>query len=252
MKRGQGKALPTGDSPQKSYILVVATASRELNEHSLMLQRFGYRVGTAQTGAQALDMAALSRPSLVIADRILPDMDCLDLLRKLSSDARSLPMIVILPAEEECMEACNFELGGALPALTKPVPAEDLYRAVQAAIEPTPRATIRIRTSLPVKVNNTLLDCSRGECAIDLSAQGMYVRMLKPYRPNRRLTVTVNIGSRAVTADASVLYTRAFGDGPSSSPGMAVKFTDIKPDDQAFLASYIRGEVTSEPGNAEH
>ena len=251
MKRRQGKAIPVGDSPHKSHILVVSSVVRELCDHSLMLQRFGYRVCAAQTGAQALELAALSRPSLVIADRTLPDMDCLDLLRKLSSDARSISMIVILPVAAECVEACNFELGGALPALTKPVAAEDLYRTVQAAIEPTPRATIRIRTSLPVKVNNTLLDCNRGECAIDLSAQGMYVRMLKPFRPNRNLKVTVNIGSRAVTAGASVLYTRAFGDGPSASPGMAVKFTAIEPDDQAFLASYIRGEVTKEPGNAE-
>ena len=229
-----------GESAKQSYLLVVATDTRDIYDTSILLQRFGYFVCAAQSGKQALDMVSLSRPSLVITDLSLPDMSGLDLLRKLSSDARSLPLIVLMPAANEHVEAHTVELGGALPFLVRPLAAEDLYRAVQAAIEPTPRSSLRIRTSLPVAVNNTALDPGRGECATNLSAQGLFVRMRKPYRLNDRLTVSVDIGDRTVTADAAVLYTR----GLPTDSGMAVKFTAIKPEDQAFLAAYIRGEVT--------
>lgn len=244
MKNSKGTAIPAGENPPQNYLLLAATSVRDIYETSLLLQRFGYSVCAAQSGTQAIDMISLSRPSLVITDLSLPDMTGLELLRRISSDASNFPLIVLVPDGNQCVEARNFELGGAIPFLVKPVAAESLYRAVQAAIEPTPRSTIRIRTSLPVVVNNTLLDCSRGECATHLSSQGMYVRMRKPHRPNGRLKITVNIGDRAVTAEAAVLYTRKFRDGLSADPGMAVKFTDIKPEDQALIASYIHREIT--------
>ncbi len=244
MNRKQNRPPAAGSCRTAEYLLLVATSPRDLFEMSLLLQRFGYSVCSAQSGAQALEMAALGRPALVISDLTLPDMSGLELLRKLSTGARSLPLIVTVPPSEEHVEERRFELGGAIPFLVKPLSAESLFRAVQAAIEPTPRSAIRISTRLPVRVNNTLLDAKRGEYATRLSAQGMYVRMRKPFRPNDRLTVTMHIGGRDVTADAAVLYTSTRSDELTGDPGMAVKFTSLRPDDQAFLADYIKGEVT--------
>lgn len=244
MRDDRDAAAAARETPRQDYLLVVTTDLRDIYDISLLLQRFGYRVCSAQSGAQAMEMAALSLPSLVITDLALSDMSGLDLLRKIAIHARSLPFIVMSPAENEHVEERRLELGGSVPVLAKPVSAEELYRAVQAAIESTPRSSLRIRTSLPVSVNSTLLDSRRGECATNLSARGLYVRMRKPYRLNDRLTVTVNIGSRAVTAAAAVLYSRRQDEGLAGEPGMAVKFTTITSEDQAFIASFIRSEVT--------
>ena len=133
---------------------------------------------------------------------------------------------------------------GFAACLQKPVAAEELYRAVQQAVEPTPRSNIRIYTRLPVTVNGVALDCGGGECASVLSEHGMYIRTLAPSPVNTVIALRFTLNGRMIALEAVVLYGHRFGEGPFGEPGMGLKFLRTEPQDQQAIRQFIRNEIT--------
>ena len=69
-------------------ILVVDDKGANLDLLQILLTRHGYRVDTAQDGAQALARARQSPPDLIITDILMPVMDGFTLCRQWKADAR--------------------------------------------------------------------------------------------------------------------------------------------------------------------
>lgn len=255
MPNSPGTAAPGAAGRTKGHILVIAAHTDDLYRISMLLQRFSYPVFTAQSMQQAFDMVTVSKPALVIADLVLPDTSGLDLLRKLGSVARDLPFILLLPGADAHVEKRSVELGGSVPCLAKPVQAEDLFRLVQAAIEPTPRSTIRIQARLPVTVNKVSFDPLKAEYLTDLSEDGMYIRTLRPSARNERVTVQLELNGRSITAEALVIYVHRPIDGLYREPGMALKFEKIDAADHEAIRTHIHAAVTQgiddRPGPAQ-
>jgi two-component system cell cycle response regulator DivK len=72
----------------------------EDNEKSMKLFRDvlavkGYRTLEATTGGQAFDLAAEHRPELVLMDIQLPDIDGVEVLRRLRADERTTSILVL-------------------------------------------------------------------------------------------------------------------------------------------------------------
>lgn len=230
---------------QQRYIMVVAGNPDDLYRTSMLLQRFSYPVCTAQTGAQALEMVNVSRPSLVITELVLPDMGGLDLLRQFGCDARMLPFILLLPSAETHVEKRNVEIGGSIPCLAKPVDAAELFRLVQVAIEPTPRTSIRISIRLPVTVNKIPYNSLKGEYITDLSEDGLYIRTLRPPGKGERISVQFDVSGRTISAEASVLYVHRPSEGLFREPGIAVRFERLASGDRELIQQFISDRVTS-------
>jgi len=113
-------------------------------------------------------------------------MSGLDLLSRIQQEPRTadIPVIALAAnrdqrAEIRCLRA------GFLAFLGTPVGLEELYRTIQTAIEPVTRASLRVRTQMPVIVDNAPLEGVKGECALVISEHGMYIRTLKPHPPKR-------------------------------------------------------------------
>ncbi len=227
------------------YILIVDSKTQELFSTSLLLQRFEYQVWSANTAGQALEMVSVAIPALVIADLVLPGMSGMDLFHLLRQDPRtaSLPVVFLIPAGDRIAETRCRDVGAA-GWISRPIQTEDLYRTVQAAIEPNPRKNIRIQTRMAVSVNNEPLKCIEGQCASILSEHGMYVQIPRPYPRNEHLSVQIKINNRTVSAEATVLYRHTYGEGPFKEPGMGLKFISIAPKDQDFIRQFIKEEVT--------
>ncbi len=102
----------------------------------LTLQANGYRVLLAGTGEEGLRRAAMDRPELIVLDLGLPDMDGLEILKKLRQWA-TVPIVILSVRDAEsviigCLDA------GADDYLVKPFRSGELLARVRAAIRHRP------------------------------------------------------------------------------------------------------------------
>ncbi|TNM37769.1 response regulator, partial [Nocardioides albidus] len=104
-------------------------------------------VGTARTGAEALEQAAVLDPDLVLLDVHLPDLSGLEVLERLRRQSREQgrDIAVIMVTAERGAAAVRAALhGGALQYLVKPFEYDDLadrLRRVAATLATLPGAT---------------------------------------------------------------------------------------------------------------
>lgn len=100
------------------------------------LMKEGYEVFTAQNGAEALAVAAVCRPHLILLDRMMPVMDGVQTCRALRLDPALLnTMVVFLSAlSEEDQQLAGFDVG-ADDYLTKPIKMKLLMSRVQAILK---------------------------------------------------------------------------------------------------------------------
>lgn len=230
--------------PRTRYVLTVDRNVTELVYLSMLLQRFSYSCCTTTNSSDAFDMAVTASPALMIIAMELADSSGLELIKRIKRDPRteSVPVIAKLDQITPGLER-QFRDAGAAKLLTSPVRAEDLFQAVQNALEVSPRSNIRIRTRLPVKINGKLLDCGKGECISELSEHGIYIRTLEPCPVTSRVQVEIIFGALAVKVEAAVLYCHHTGEGPFKEPGMGLKFISISTEDAKFLRSVINEEI---------
>ena len=76
-------------------ILVVDDDSVTLAWLKAVLEREGYAVSTSTRGAAALEQIARDKPDLVVLDRMLPDIDGLEILRRLRQDPATRDLWVV-------------------------------------------------------------------------------------------------------------------------------------------------------------
>jgi sigma-B regulation protein RsbU (phosphoserine phosphatase) len=108
--------------------------SRRLLQASL--ERWGYEVLIASNGAeawQALDVP--SAPELAILDWMMPEIDGLEICRRVRAGSRSLPTYIILLTARGKREDIILGLqGGADDYVTKPFDLEELRARLQVGV----------------------------------------------------------------------------------------------------------------------
>ena len=92
----------------------------------------GYRLFEAATGADGLVEAASRQPDVVIVDLGLPDMDGLEVIRRLR-EWSTVPIIVLSARGQEADKVVALDLG-ADDYVSKPFGAEELLARVRVAI----------------------------------------------------------------------------------------------------------------------
>src|SRR4051812_10812711 len=91
----------TEEKAQNTTILVVDDMTDNLILISLALQSKGYRVLTAKSGEEAVKIALIARPDLVLMDIAMPDVDGLAATRRIRKHAelRHMPVIALTAFE---------------------------------------------------------------------------------------------------------------------------------------------------------
>jgi len=92
----------------------------------------GYEVLEAPNGKTALDLLA-KKPALVILDLGLPDIDGLDLLKRLRHRQDNLPIVVLSSRGDEAGKVAALDLG-ADDYVTKPFGMDELFARMRAAM----------------------------------------------------------------------------------------------------------------------
>jgi two-component system sensor histidine kinase/response regulator len=120
----------------KSLILVVDDISKNLQVVGTLLRREGYRIVPATSGSQALERVAAETPDLILLDLMMPEMDGLEVCRRLKADmlTQGIPVIFLTASNEMEHLVQGFEVG-AVDYVTKPFNPPELLARVRTHLE---------------------------------------------------------------------------------------------------------------------
>ncbi len=135
-------------------ILIVDDEPSILATMAPLLRGRGYEVATATSGHAALDAVARAAPQLVILDLGLPDLDGVEVCRRLR-EGRTLPILVLSARGAERDKVAALD-AGADDYVTKPFGSEELLARVRAALRRTETGPLRAGSLV------------RGDIAIDV------------------------------------------------------------------------------------
>ncbi|MGA7703570.1 MAG: response regulator transcription factor [Solirubrobacteraceae bacterium] len=122
------KAVPAA-APR---VLVVDDEAQILRALRVVLRDAGFEVVPAETGAEALDRAAVRPPEAAIVDLMLPDMDGIEVTRRLR-EWSEMPILVLSAMGEEEQKVLALQ-AGADDYITKPFGSRELVARLQAAL----------------------------------------------------------------------------------------------------------------------
>jgi two-component system response regulator MprA len=157
------------------------------------LELDGYRVSTANNGAQALDAIGQQRPDAMVLDVMMPYVGGLDVCRTLRDRRDRLPIIVLTARDEVGDRVAGLD-AGADDYLTKPFALEELRARLRALLrrsQPTAddeAATLRHDDLVLDPVARTV---HRGERPIDLTRTEFALLELFLRNPRQVLTRSV-------------------------------------------------------------
>ena len=169
----------TGGAPEaeRPLVLVVDDERAIVDFITLGMRYEGFRVVDAPDGQSGLDVAVRERPDIVILDIMLPDLDGLQVCRRLRAHSLTANMpILMLTAKDEVRDRVVGLEAGADDYLTKPFSFEELLARVRALLRRQQRTFAAggpgART---LQVSDLVLDeaareVRRGERIVELTA----------------------------------------------------------------------------------
>ena len=168
-------------------ILIVDDEPSILATMAPLLRGRGYEVSTATTGHAALDGVDRQPPQLIILDLGLPDMDGVEVCRRLR-EGRAVPILVLSArgAEQDKVAALD---AGADDYVTKPFGAEELLARVRVAL----RRTDGLAISGVIRRGDLAIDLdrrrvTRGSDELRLTPKELELLLFLAQHPGRVLT----------------------------------------------------------------
>ena len=113
-------------------ILVVEDETAIASFVTLYLKNSGYVVKTVGTGGAALNAVAAEMPALIILDLNLPDMDGIEICRRVRKGS-DVPILMLTARDEDVDKIIGLEVG-ADDYLTKPFNPRELVARVKSVL----------------------------------------------------------------------------------------------------------------------
>ena len=187
---------------ERGTILVVDDEPNIADLVELYLRRDGYRVVKASTGEEVAAAVATHRPRLVVLDVGLPDIDGLEVCRRLRQTS-TIPVIFLTARDGEIDRVLGLELG-ADDYVTKPFSPPELVARVKAVLR---RADGAAATAELVHVGGVTIDAGRrevrvGEAPVAFTGKEFDLLRFLAERPGPRAVAPADprrrVGSRLV------------------------------------------------------
>ncbi len=113
-------------------ILIIDDSPSEVHIVTGILEKDGYQIISASSGADGIALAATELPDLILMDLVMPGMNGFQAIRKIrrNDSTKNIPIIIVTTKKEET----DIEWGlkqGASAYVTKPVDAESFREKVK-------------------------------------------------------------------------------------------------------------------------
>lgn len=117
-------------------VLIVDDDVQTLRLVGLMLERQGYKILAANNGTQALQMAHVDQPDVIILDIMMPDIDGYEVTRQMRKDPETarIPILVFTAKSQPDNKISGYE-AGADDYLTKPIHPAELTAHLRALLQ---------------------------------------------------------------------------------------------------------------------
>ncbi len=148
----------TQNKQMSGDILVVDDEASVVEVVALYLRREGFQVRAAHDGREALVAIQSKLPDLVVLDVMLPELDGLEIMRRLRADPTSdIPVILLTARSQEVDRIYGLELG-ADDYVTKPFSPAELVSRVKAVLRRAQRTDQRGYGEKPLDYGEIKID----------------------------------------------------------------------------------------------
>ncbi len=151
----------------KPLILVVDDDVKITTMLRRSLDYAGYRVREANNGLEALEVAEAIKPELVILDIMMPELDGLEVCRRLRSGGETL--IMLLTARDEVSDKIRGLDSGADDYLVKPFALEELLARVRALLRRNATETDKTLAFENLSLDPVRREVRRGDRLLDIT-----------------------------------------------------------------------------------
>src|SRR5437773_7952410 len=161
--------MTLSSSTPRSSVLIVDDITKNLQVVGTILRQAGYAVTPATSGAEALEGVREQLPDLILLDLMMPEMDGLEVCRRLKADSttRQIPVIFLTASNEMEHLVKGFEVG-AVDYVTKPFNAPELLARVRTHLELKQARDLIVRNGLELRRLNEEKNEFMGIAAHDL------------------------------------------------------------------------------------
>lgn len=135
-----------------STLLIVDDVPANLRVLVGYLKNFNFKVRVAQDGVDALEQVKIAAPDLILLDVMMPNLNGLEVCRRLKADAttKEIPVIFMSALDDTFDKIAGFEAGG-VDYITKPFQHEEVLARISTHL------TIK-HLQQEIKQQNTLLE----------------------------------------------------------------------------------------------
>jgi len=144
-------------------VLVVEDEASIASFVALYLKNAGYSVRTVASGGEALAHAESERPDLIVLDLMLPDIDGIEVCRRIRKTS-DVPMLMLTARDEDVDKIIGLEVG-ADDYLTKPFNPRELVARVKSIL----------RRSVPERREAQTKQIKHGDLEIDVGRREVLV-----------------------------------------------------------------------------
>jgi two-component system, OmpR family, response regulator len=124
------------ESGHRQQILVVDDEPSIVDAVSTALRYEGFDVREAATGRAALSAAQESAPDLIVLDVMLPDLDGLEVTRRLRADGVKVPVLFLTARDGVADKVAGLTVGGD-DYVTKPFSLAEIVARIRAILRRT-------------------------------------------------------------------------------------------------------------------
>ncbi|MDN5696648.1 MAG: response regulator transcription factor [Rubrobacter sp.] len=191
-------------------ILVVDDDAALLEVMSIMLLSEGYRVLTAEDGAEALRISEEEPLDLVVLDIMLPKMSGFDVLKRLR-ESTDVPVVMLTAKSQSVDKVVGLELG-ADDYITKPFDTKELLARIKAILrrfgrkEGASAASSSAMRLGPIELDQEAYTVSRNGESLELTPTEFKILAMLMRRPGQAFSR--NQISEAVSTGSHYLASR--------------------------------------------
>jgi len=151
--------------PGIKTILVVEDEPAIANLVALHVRQHGYEAVVCNDGTRALELLRKALPALIVLDLMLPDMDGIDILKKIRShdDSTHVPVILLTARAEEADRVLGLEMG-ADDYVVKPFSPRELVLRINKLLD---KRSSQESASMPTVFGCLEVDEERFRVAVD-------------------------------------------------------------------------------------